>query len=553
MAISTPSVLDTQVSTSTVASLTSASIAPSANALLIVVASIRRQATIPHIDSVTDTFSDVGAWTIYGPAENYNATPDLSGGIAIAVAQAGASPGTGAVTVGWSVTTSARSILRVFEVTGHNTATPVAQSKTNTGILTTLTITLDSTPAADSMVFAAINSVDASGVTNDADFTEIAETSSGGTNDSYQQEQYDLASASTGVDWSDLNTDTNVAVAIEIKAAASGTTRNLVATLTGVSSASGASSLERLMASLATLTGVTSTPGTVMLDTAGLRALSATLTALSAAGTATLDLLRNWAATFTAESSTGVAILELRLTRTVTFTAVSATSGATGLDLVRNWVATLTAESGTADTVQLTTEQLLALAATLTAQSDTTDTVALAILRNWAVTLTAESAAAGAVIFDTAGLVALLATLTAESAAGLVSLEQQRAIAAALTAESATAAASLDILRNLAAGLTAQSGSADTVTLDLLRNLSATLTAESRTEAADLVVLWLFAAALTAVTQTNGSVSLDMSVFGLPRGIVSAAVSGRAPGATANSRKAGGTFTSRKPGTDWSN
>lgn len=123
---------------------------------------------------------------------------------------------TGTVTIGTD--SASRWNIQAFKVTGHNTTTPVPQSQlTINGTGTTLTVTLDSTPAATSMVMGAVGSEgDADGVSQGTGFTLLLDTTSGAAAEARMNSQYDLASADTTCDWSGLATTANEGVAIEI-------------------------------------------------------------------------------------------------------------------------------------------------------------------------------------------------------------------------------------------------------------------------------------------------------------------------------------------------
>lgn len=217
MALSTPTTLNTTTSTGSSGSFASGSISPTGGALLIAIIGTQVGSASPsQITSVTDTLTGTGSWTVINSTQGF-------GCVGLAYAVAGGSPGSGAVTVNVSPN-SARTVLTIVEVTGQH-ATPVPQNATNGGTSSTLTVTLGSTPTSTSMVLAAVNSrASTNDITEGTGFTELSETTSTGTNNTDLQVQYDLTSADTTADWSNLNTSANAGVAIEIAEASGGPT-----------------------------------------------------------------------------------------------------------------------------------------------------------------------------------------------------------------------------------------------------------------------------------------------------------------------------------------
>lgn len=216
MAISTPTVLDTVAQTTTATTITSATLSPDANALLLVIAtgsSTTNATTLPI--TITDTFSPNLTWTPY--TVNSGATTPV--GVAIFVAQTGATPGTGTVTATFNTSTSRR-VLNTTQIASGFNATPVAQSNTGVGT-TSITVTLSGTPAADSMVFGAAGLRGASaGLTPGGAYSEVVETLS--STNHIQNVEYDLVSPTTTVDWAVSASAIVAAVALEIAAAAAG-------------------------------------------------------------------------------------------------------------------------------------------------------------------------------------------------------------------------------------------------------------------------------------------------------------------------------------------
>jgi hypothetical protein len=230
MAISTPSVLDTTTNTSAVTTITSGSISPTANALLVVMASMESGddpgAYDYNTNGIDDSLTGTGTWTKH---EDIAQDPGNNIRVAIWTAQAGGSPGSGTITVGRQFSTTSRNTIHVVEIaTGFDTTTPVPQSKSvgdGGAGASTYSVTLDSTPASDSCLFGFIvieDDTDAD-VTAGTGYTELADTNTTGSHDIQQQCQYDLTAPSDGIcDWSSTTGDQMLAAAIEVQAAAAG-------------------------------------------------------------------------------------------------------------------------------------------------------------------------------------------------------------------------------------------------------------------------------------------------------------------------------------------
>ena len=175
MAISNPTLLDTQTLL-TSGQLNSASISPSANALLVIVHTVLASSGSGWTDAVSDSFgANLGDWTSVGVEIDGAATVHMW----LHYAQCGATPGSGTVSVDPSGGT--KQIMFVLEVTGHNTTNPVTQYKTYSSDATPTSpeITLDSSPASGSLVLGAIGGGPGgydSGATSGTGFTELADT-----------------------------------------------------------------------------------------------------------------------------------------------------------------------------------------------------------------------------------------------------------------------------------------------------------------------------------------------------------------------------------------
>jgi len=241
MAISNPTLLDTKT-LQTADKLNSASISPSANALVIIVHCVLASSGSGWTDSVSDSFgANLGDWTSIGVEIDGAATVHMW----LHYAQCGATPGSGTVSVDPSA--GGRQIMFVLELTGHNTTSPVTQSKTYTSDATPTSpeITLDSSPASGSLVLGAIGGgvgTTSSGATSGTGFTELADKRVATVGVTSCAVQYDNGGADTTCDWSLSNYgQTITGIALEIAAADSGgTAHSAAATLANTSEMTGA-------------------------------------------------------------------------------------------------------------------------------------------------------------------------------------------------------------------------------------------------------------------------------------------------------------------------
>lgn len=216
MAISTPTVLTSDSSTATAAAITTSSISPSANALLVVIAGNTISGISPE-PTIADALSGGSlTWTRHVSRQG------TSGQVASSViftAITGSSPGSGTVTVTWngSLGTTNRKVVHVVQVaSGYNASSPVAQVKSGDTTATSLSFDFDSTPAATSLVLAGVTTR-TDGDLNaapGAQYTEMADTAAG--SNFNVQVQYDITTPAATVDWSALGAVDNVGVAIEI-------------------------------------------------------------------------------------------------------------------------------------------------------------------------------------------------------------------------------------------------------------------------------------------------------------------------------------------------
>lgn len=221
MAISTPaSPTGTPVAsdgTNPLTSLATGSHTPAlTNGRLIALAAlgVAGSTTFSEGSAITDTYangSNVGPWTVHAVGSGTNTN---SYGLLVASAEVTGAPGAGAVTLRWTGS-STRTVVRVVEI-ASNDPLEVVQVKVNTGTGTTLTVTLDASPDAASLILGVINSAGDAGVTEGSGFTELIESGSGGGGNSWLQVQHDNGGGDTTCDWSALSTTMNVGIALEL-------------------------------------------------------------------------------------------------------------------------------------------------------------------------------------------------------------------------------------------------------------------------------------------------------------------------------------------------
>jgi len=233
-----PVLLDTVTSEANGVSLTSATITPQPNSLLIVVVTNAHGSSPIGWSTCSDTLTGTGSWTRNADIDDNQSN---NYGIAVWTAQCGATPGSGTVTPTWTNSTSNRKVMFVFEVPfGFDTTTPIRQTKTGSNATATPSLTFDNTPLASSTVFGAIGSKSDpdSVITPGTGFTEVAEDVSGVSSPTNTgQAEYDLTPVDGVVDWSGAGTLNNVFLAIEIQEAADEVG---AAALTGTGTLSGA-------------------------------------------------------------------------------------------------------------------------------------------------------------------------------------------------------------------------------------------------------------------------------------------------------------------------
>jgi hypothetical protein len=308
MALATPTYLTSSeaLSTSNVSTLATGSFTPSANALVIVyIGNTRTVTAAPTSYSISsDTFgAEMGAWTEIASL-SFNDGVDRFMGISAWWAIASATPAAGTVTFSWTNST-ARNVAAAIEfASGYHATTPVLNSKSGSGTGSTLSLTLDATPASTSAVVGLIASAgDAGGITPGSGYTELREGDSGGTiTTTTLESQYDLVSPTTTVNWSDLASDSSGGIGFEVQVPAA--VASLTAAAAGVGTTTVAMATRRALAATATGVGTT----TASFATGQVYTLTATATGV---GTTTVDLrvIRVVAARADGTSTTTVSVI----------------------------------------------------------------------------------------------------------------------------------------------------------------------------------------------------------------------------------------------------
>lgn len=212
MTIGTPVILDTQTDNANSATITSDPVSPSAHAVLLAF-SYNSDNTIRTPTSITDTLTGTTTWVQLQTLDLANAG-GRGARFYVWWAQAGASPGTGAVTVNLDGN-SRRKQLHVVEVPGD--APEVVQSaKAQATSGTTLDVPLGSTPdAASAVVGAVVNNT--SNPDPVSGYTGLSDTV---LNNVYLDSQYDLGSPVT-CGWAGLQTEFG-GLAVEVAEATTG-------------------------------------------------------------------------------------------------------------------------------------------------------------------------------------------------------------------------------------------------------------------------------------------------------------------------------------------
>lgn len=208
-------------------SVTSPSFTPSANSLLVVAVSPQRE---NHTTAQSYSISDsIGlTWTQRG--QTGNVTGAFGGDLIVWTATIGGSPAAMTVTVDpWATSVTGWIGIEIFDVTGHDTSTPMAQAgttstTTSTGNTVSLTVTLGSSPTNGNGVvgiFAAQNDA-AAAFAAISGFTALVNPSP--IND-HIGVFYRTDTTTAAITNSDLGQSVNwgAAVALEIKASSSGT------------------------------------------------------------------------------------------------------------------------------------------------------------------------------------------------------------------------------------------------------------------------------------------------------------------------------------------
>lgn len=260
MALSTPSQKVSSVSTATGFSIASASFTPTANALLLVVCTALdgsvNTRTASGCSGTHSVFTEI--------TQKWQGSANRSVLTCAYWGIAGASPGSAPVTVHWTGQNANRSVVQVYEMTGHNVSDPIGYLGSTSSTGSSMTVTMNGTPLTASTVIGVMGSADDTNpndIGEDGTFTLLSQVDSGGsTARAVIHVQYDANSADDTVSWSNLQTLSNACLAFEVLEAG-GTTyedafsldRHPGITISAVTTVAASISLPRLLAlSLAT-------------------------------------------------------------------------------------------------------------------------------------------------------------------------------------------------------------------------------------------------------------------------------------------------------------
>ena len=206
--------------------ITSASFSPAAGALLLVLFGEFTNDTTPSL-VVTSSFTGQGAWTVDYLAANDGGNWNASG---IAWSICGGSPGSGTITCTRRAGSFSDGMFGEFiEITGQDANTPASNNAGNVGSgVTSLALTLGTSPAASSMLFACcMDDNSFNNVVVPSGWTALANNSADAGMTAYTQNAEILASGSTTSTFTNLNNYRCSGVVIEIVAGVSSGTRRL--------------------------------------------------------------------------------------------------------------------------------------------------------------------------------------------------------------------------------------------------------------------------------------------------------------------------------------
>lgn len=207
--VSNPALLTSGGANGNVGSFTTAAFTPTADGLMIVAAA--HGGAAEPTDTWTSGHTGQGAFTDIEAAQSTR-------GSSQGYSQTGAAPGSATVTDTWDSNQS-RWAWVIAEVTGHNVASPVAESTTNSSVGATLSCTLASV-SADNRAVGVVEANINGGVTPGTNETETAEANAGtGTNPITVQLEHSDGGTDTDINWTTLGTS-NSCIAIEYAQAA---------------------------------------------------------------------------------------------------------------------------------------------------------------------------------------------------------------------------------------------------------------------------------------------------------------------------------------------
>lgn len=218
MALSNPTLLNATTNTTSATSeiTTDAAISPTAGGFLVLVAVQRRSVVDTSLPVVLTNGGTLNVtWTERQADFGLRDAGGQSLTLSVWTGVPAGTPGSGTVHVDFDGNGFLRGVL-IYEVTGQH-ATPYVRSALNDGNdLSALTVTLGASPAADSLIFAAVFCTLSAGITPDTGYTELDEIAIDVNNQ--VQTMYRNGGADTTVEWTTLGGDYAIGVAIEIAA-----------------------------------------------------------------------------------------------------------------------------------------------------------------------------------------------------------------------------------------------------------------------------------------------------------------------------------------------
>jgi hypothetical protein len=188
-------------------------ITPTAGGIVILMAGFGAGSGVPNVSSVTDTWGDSGGgpWTQHVNAANGS----LVSRCIVYSRVIGSNPASGAVTVNLGSAAN-RGAMGIYEHSGQHSTTPTDESDSATSDDGAANIVLTGIPlgSGNNIACSVAGRNDSDGITPGANTTEVAEISSGSSN----EQRVAFCTAAGNPTWSDLDGNVALAGAVEIVA-----------------------------------------------------------------------------------------------------------------------------------------------------------------------------------------------------------------------------------------------------------------------------------------------------------------------------------------------